>query len=280
MNTTNKIGIIGTSSAGKTTLCYEALWRLKYAGVLCDGVLQQDRRFSFDRAQLETDQLAQYSFIANQVKAEADMCLRTNSEILICDRTPLDLYAYYETQYGPNSILFDFVEKWIRDTFKRIYVLNPLPYVNDGVRPSEDFRNKVNIVLMRIVTDMRLSKIFIEDKHIARIDIVPDILRIAGKILQEKDLNIIPYVLEEDVLIGGSYAFDRATKYSDVDVYLLDNPQNNIIGRTIRSREARDKICSILGVIPDIHYIPNMQVWEYLISQGFKELIYVKISAE
>lgn len=142
-----KIGIIGTASAGKTTMCYDILSKLKHAGIKADGVLQQDCRLNFDRSFLDTNPLAQWALILQQMQVEAEMSLRKGIDVLVCDRTPFDLYAYFaETQKG-NTKLKAVVDEWCRLTFDRIYLLRPVAYEVSEVRCSEDFRDRMTDVI-------------------------------------------------------------------------------------------------------------------------------------
>ena len=117
-----KFAIIGTSSSGKSTLCYDVLHRLKMAQVNADGVLQLDRRFAFDRAKLETEIEAQYVFVFNMVVKENEIGLRDGTDVLVSDRSVLDFYAYMEHQYGRVHHVFEFVMEYCK-TYDAIYYL-------------------------------------------------------------------------------------------------------------------------------------------------------------
>jgi predicted nucleotidyltransferase len=257
-----KFALIGTSCSGKTTLCLSILAHLKGIGVLCDGVLQQDRRFAFDRAQLELYKEAQYYFICNQIMRESELTLRGHAEVLVSDRSVLDLYAYYEAMFGEDKKLFGLVTGWCK-TYTALYYLPPLPYVDDKARPSDKFRMKV---------DRRLRPLLncipeVRQMPIDRASVLDDILKMLGKKLTDVDLNVIPYVLKnaDKIMVGGSYAFNRATKWSDVDVYVLD--YNN----TFDKEHATAELSSILGITVHLHVVTSGVVWDYLRTQGFKE---------
>ena len=111
---TKKVGIIGTNSAGKTTMCYDVLAKLKKAGAICDGVLQQDRRLTFQVKRdginlLDVEPLAQYSLLLQQMKTEADIVLGEGVDIVVSDRSPFDLYAYYVNVLGGDRELGRFI---------------------------------------------------------------------------------------------------------------------------------------------------------------------------
>jgi predicted nucleotidyltransferase/nicotinamide riboside kinase len=275
-NGVKKFAVIGTSCSGKTTLVYNILSRLKMMGVSCDGVMQQDRRFAFERADLECFKEAQYYFICNQIMRETELTLRGHSEVLVSDRSPLDLYAYYETTYGHSDALFNFVAEWCCKTYADMFYLPPLPYVDDKQRPSDAFRMQVDQTLKGLIPCVEAWGIDIhtEYKRTPQESVFDHILSKVGKKLTGTDLNIIPNVLAVDkVLIGGSYAFNRATKYSDVDVYIERQykfaPQS--------TSDCVDKLQSILGVKVQIHFVPDVVVWNYLKGQGFKEILRAQV---
>ena len=112
-----KFAIIGTSSAGKTTLCYHILYELKKLGVYVDGVLQQDRRMVFPRDVLENAVEAQYWVISNMMAKENEMALRDGTDYLVSDRSVLDFYAYYEYQYGRSEEFFNFIIWYTKNNY-------------------------------------------------------------------------------------------------------------------------------------------------------------------
>jgi predicted nucleotidyltransferase len=262
-----KFAIIGTSSAGKTTKVHEIIWRLKMCGTLVDGVLQQDRRFSFDRQRLEDSKLAQYSFITNQIKTECDMALRPGVDVLVSDRSPLDFYAYYEWQYGYHESWWSMVRDFCQETFTKLYYVEPVKYENDGARLSEEGRDEADKVIRNCIARYN-SEVKNSIFKIHRDDIYKDILSYLGKTLLEEDLAVIPKALGTDVLIGGSYAFNRAHKFSDVDVYVKGAqciPQDTPFMQRYSSI-----LKDVLGVHVEVRTV-NEPVWEYLKTQGFKE---------
>jgi nicotinamide riboside kinase len=268
-----KFGIIGTSCAGKTTLVYDILHKLKMRGVNADGVLQQDRRFSFERARLEDDPLAQWSFIANQIKAEADMALRPGVEVIVSDRSPLDFYAYYEWQYSENPYLKNMVLDWCKNTFTRLYVLDPLPYVDDGARLNEKGRNEADDVIRRLVEEAEdgwgIPVRWVTPTGITREQVYPDICRhIGDKVLTSDEIALLPAILGKPrLLVGGSYAYNRATKFSDLDVYLIGEESIETGHPSMRPFETLIK--DALGVEAEVRQV-NRAVAEHLIQQGFK----------
>ena len=268
-----KFAVIGTSCSGKTTLTLSILAHLKQMGISCDGVLQQDRRFAFDRIQLEKYKEAQYYFICNQIMRETELTLRGHCEVIVSDRSPLDLYAYYVVMYGRDKTIEDFIHKWIGSTYDQLYYLHPLPYEDDKQRPSNEFRLQVASILEGLITKLGYQEIIrdYEDRSL----VLKDILEQIGHKLQDVDLKIIPDALGvSTVLVGGSYAFNRATKYSDLDVYVYA-PADDLNKRNTYQK----KLESILGIKVDIHMVESTLVWTYLLKQGFRVIERSKYNA-
>lgn len=250
-----KFAIIGTSSVGKTTLAFQIVGKLKELGVLVDGVFQQDRRIAFDRDKLETSKEAQYWVIFNQLIKECELILKDGTDVLVSDRSVIDFYAYYETMYGRDETLFNFVKYWAK-TYDKLYFLNKLKYQNDGARPSEEFRDRVDITLQKIIKE--IPNCYIIQREL----IYNDILHSIKRILTDKELKLIPFILGRDVLLGGSYAFNRQTKYSDIDIYVLGDSFIN------RMPELEDRLSNTFGAKFEVRQVKS-GVAGYLINEGF-----------
>lgn len=269
-----KFGIIGTSCAGKTTLVYGILEKLKLRGVHVDGILQQDRRFSFERARLEDDPMAQWSFIANQIKAEADMALRPGVDVIVSDRSPLDFYAYYEWQYGENVHLRNAVLDFCKRTYTRMYVMDPMPYVDDGARLDEKGRNEADDVIRKVAAEAEENwdvpiRWVTPHSGLKREKVYWDICRQIGeKLLTEEELQLLPHILgKPDLLVGGSYAYSRATKFSDLDVYLIGEESIPTGDPSMAPFEMLIK--DALGIRAEVRQV-NKVVADHLVQQGFK----------
>lgn len=255
----HKFAIIGTSSAGKTTLTYQVIGKLKELGILVDGVLQQDRRIAFDRIKLETDREAQYWVIFNQLIKECELLLKHGTDVIVSDRSVIDFYAYYETMYGRNEPLYNFLQYWAT-TYDKLYFLEKLPYHDDGARPPEEFRDRVEETLRVII------KYIPNAVTIPRDLIYTDILKCINRILSPRELALIPSIINEvQVLVGGSYAFNRQTRYSDIDVYIRGNAYSSKIAY------AESALRDVFGANFQVRVVPG-KAYEYLMSEGFMVL--------
>lgn len=252
----HKFAIIGTSSAGKTTLTYQVIGKLKELGVLVDGVLQQDRRIAFDRIKLETDQEAQYWVIFNQLIKECELLLKHGTDVIVSDRSVIDFYAYYETMYGRNAELFNFLKFWA-STYDKLYFLEKLPYHDDGARPPEEFRDRVEVTLREIIKEIP------NVVSLPREEVYTDILKTINRVLSNRELALIPEIIgQPQVLVGGSYAFNRQTRYSDVDVYIVGTYNHKI-------EYAEKALRDVFGANFQVRSVP-LSAYNYLIEEGFK----------
>jgi nicotinamide riboside kinase len=176
-----KFGIIGTSSSGKTTLTYEVCAYLKKNKVRVDGVLQQDRRFTFPRERLDTHIEAQYAVIFNMMAKESEMQLHEGVDCIVSDRSALDFYAYLEYQYGRIEPVWNMVKYWC-STYEKLFYLPPLSqYDSDGTRPAEEFAKGVDTVLRHLIlNDIEVlpNLVLVEDRSSVAVEIT--------KILQTK----------------------------------------------------------------------------------------------
>jgi hypothetical protein len=277
-----KIGIIGTNSAGKTTMCYQVLAMLKRAGVICDGTLQQDRRLGFQNMidginLLDVNPLAQWSILSTQIKAEADLSLGAGLEMLVSDRSPLDLYAYYENCCGGDYALKKIIFHWCRETFEKMYLLRPVAYEKTAARiPSEAFRDSVHETMIGLyyeymqggVRNIELEPADRKEAEKWRKNIPYEILGMAGKLRSMPDLSVITEVLGTTALIGGSYFKGTATTWSDLDIYVMTDTDYGI--------EEKKEIEARLAIEVEFHQIPNFEVWEYLKSIGYIETTYAR----
>lgn len=261
----DKIGLIGTSCSGKTTAAHEVLYRLKSAGVRADALLQQDRRFTFGRAALETSEAAQHWMIFNLMAKEAEVEASGEVDVLVCDQTPLTMYAFLEHQYGEDSELRSLVIKWMRRYTLLLY-LPPLPYEDDGTRPTDQFRTAVHGTLRRVLNESLLPVMEVKKEALAH-----TVLTAIGRTLSPQELSLIPRVLKADVLIGGSYSVDRQKRWSDVDVYARSD------GQLITAQEVKGyerTLTRILGVPIELSFVDDVMWAQLQDVAGFKEFKY------
>lgn len=219
----NKFAFIGTSSSGKTTFTYGIVSRLKSYGILADGVFNQDRKFSFDRRLIETEEAAQNWMVTNIISKEIDISLHEDVDVLISDRSAIDLYAYYHYQYPDSDLckaLGAYVREWAK-TYTKLYYLEPLAFHDDGIRPSDDFRMAVDEHLRTVIMPQFDNIEFIE-----RTGILNDILLTIGfnkpnvkNFVTALDIQAIANSLGKYVVYKPAQSVPKDT-VADIDLYV------------------------------------------------------------
>jgi nicotinamide riboside kinase len=131
-----KVAFIGTHGTGKTTLCYDLTAALKRQGRNADMV-KEVARLSPLPINRKTSLDAQTWILMTQVAEE----IRSASahDIVVCDRSVLDNYAYLMFATGRQKAIERFVDHWM----KSYDVLIKVPIVGeasaDGVRDTDEF---------------------------------------------------------------------------------------------------------------------------------------------
>ena len=108
-----KIGIIGTHYSGKTALCHQVVGQLRSEGFLIDYVREAARN-SYYLASGVFNYAMQLDILNRQISEELEI-LRT-SELVICDRTVLDVLAYSYNLPEPITELENIYKKCIEVT--------------------------------------------------------------------------------------------------------------------------------------------------------------------
>lgn len=133
-----KVALVGTHGIGKTTIAYELGGAIKRRGTTVELLTEIARECPFalnDRASRE----AHLWIIARQVQMEIEKSLR--ADVLICDRSVLDNFAYYVRLYGTNEqqseALISYCRMWMNtyDLLVRLPVKEPL--TDDGFRSTD-----------------------------------------------------------------------------------------------------------------------------------------------
>jgi len=130
-----KVAFIGTHGVGKTTLCYDLTAALKRQGVNADMV-KEVARLSPLPINRKTSLDAQTWILATQVAEEIRSA--SQHDVVVCDRSALDNYAYLALACGRQRSVERFVDYWM----KSYDVLFKVPIVGhaspDGVRDVDD----------------------------------------------------------------------------------------------------------------------------------------------
>lgn len=132
-----KVAFIGTHGVGKTTLCYELAGILKRQGAHVD-IVKEVARLSPLPINRQTSLDAQTWILTTQVAEE----IRSESaaEVVVCDRSVLDNYAYMVLACGRQRPIERFVDWWMR-TYDLLFKV-PLSGEQaqaDGFRDTDEF---------------------------------------------------------------------------------------------------------------------------------------------
>jgi hypothetical protein len=149
-----KIAFTGTNSSGKTTMAMEVCSRLKRDHhVLAELVSSQDRKITWKDDHFPVDPRAHYGMITNLIHAEVQAELKGDADVVITDRSVLDLYAIALTDHPDSQMIKELgfaVNAWAK-TYTRIFYLSPLAYQEDGKRPPDEFRMRTHATLMQLI---------------------------------------------------------------------------------------------------------------------------------
>jgi nicotinamide riboside kinase len=133
-----KLAFIGSHGVGKTTLCYDLAARLKRQDRVIELVMEVARRCPLP-INRDTTVQAQAWILHTQVASE--IAAAAEAEIVICDRSVLDNYAYLVQQVGRQPVYDGLVAEWIGsyDALFKVPIIQPPSF--DGRRDvSQDFQ--------------------------------------------------------------------------------------------------------------------------------------------
>jgi nicotinamide riboside kinase len=131
-----KLAFIGTHGVGKTTLCYDLAAVLKRQGVNVDMV-KEVARLSPLPINRKTSLEAQLWILTTQVAEEIRSA--SQADVVVCDRSVLDNYAYLTFACGRQKPIERFVEYWLK-TYDLLFKV-PISGAAcaDGVRDTDEF---------------------------------------------------------------------------------------------------------------------------------------------
>lgn len=112
-----KVAFVGTHGTGKTTLCYELAAWMKKREARVDMVREVARRCPLPINQ-DTTLEAQSWILHRQIAEEIQTA--SEQDVVICDRSVLDNYAYLTHRLGPQPPLDELVRYWMR-TYSHLF---------------------------------------------------------------------------------------------------------------------------------------------------------------
>ena len=144
-----KIAFVGTHGVGKTTLCFDLAAQLKRLDLGVDLVKEVARRCPLPINEATTP-AAQAWILHTQIAEELEAS--ATYEVVICDRSVLDNYAYLVARVGRQLDLDPLVATWIRsyDALFKVPVLD-LPSF-DGTRAvSPAFQLEIDSMIGQLI---------------------------------------------------------------------------------------------------------------------------------
>lgn len=155
-----KIAFMGSHGVGKTTLCFDVAARLKRLDLGVDLVKEVARACPLPinkDTTLEAQSWILHSQIAEELAAES------RYEVVICDRSVLDNYAYLVHHAGRRSEYDALVREWMRGyggLFK-VPILHPPSF--DGTRDtSGTFQAEVDRLIDELLLELAVPYHFLD----------------------------------------------------------------------------------------------------------------------
>lgn len=131
-----KLAFIGTHGVGKTTLCYDIGAILKKRGLHVD-LVKEVARLSPLPINRQTSLEAQMWILTTQVAEEIRSA--AHHEVVVCDRSVLDNYAYLVFAAGRQRWLEPLVNRWMK-TYDLLFKVPISGRADaDGVRDTDEF---------------------------------------------------------------------------------------------------------------------------------------------
>ncbi|HMG34445.1 MAG TPA: AAA family ATPase [Blastocatellia bacterium] len=141
-----KIALVGTHGISKTTVAYELAGLLKRRGRTVELLTEIARECPFPLNDRATREAYQW-IIARQVQLEIEKSPR--ADVLVCDRSVLDNFAYYVRRYGETGTEADALAAYCRSWMGTYDLLIRLPVssalVADGFRSIDvQFQHEID----------------------------------------------------------------------------------------------------------------------------------------
>ena len=132
-----KTAFIGSHGVGKTTLCFDLAAALKRQGLSVD-IVKEVARLSPLPINRKTSLDAQTWILTTQIAEEIRSA--SQHQVVVCDRSVLDNYAYMVLACGRQKGIERFVDHWMR-TYDLLFKvpMSEGAVSADGVRDTDEF---------------------------------------------------------------------------------------------------------------------------------------------
>ncbi len=131
-----KLAFIGSHGVGKTTLCYDVAALLKRRDIHVD-IVKEVARLSPLPINRKTSRDAQTWILTTQVAEEIRSA--AHHQVVVCDRSVLDNYAYMVLACGRQKGIERFVDYWMKSYDLLFKVPLSGPGRDDGFRDTDQF---------------------------------------------------------------------------------------------------------------------------------------------
>ena len=133
-----KVALVGTHGVNKTTIAYELAGALKRRGRTVELLTEIARECPFPLNEQATAEAYQW-IIARQVQLEIEKSPR--ADVLICDRSVLDNFAYYARRFGRTGMEAEALDGYCQAWMQTYDLLVRLPITEalapDGFRSTD-----------------------------------------------------------------------------------------------------------------------------------------------
>ncbi len=175
-----KLAFVGTHGVGKTTLCFDLASQLKRLDLGVDLVKEVARRCPLPINEATTPD-AQAWILHTQIAEELEAA--SSYEVVICDRSVLDNYAYLVARSGRRAELDPLVGGWIRtyDALFKVPVLGAPAF--DGTRAvSPSFQMEIDSTIDKLISAFGVDVLLLDpDDREGWIGVVLDSLGLPSK---------------------------------------------------------------------------------------------------
>lgn len=183
-----KIAFIGSHGVGKTTLCFDLAARLKRQDRAVDLVKEVARRCPLP-INRDTTLAAQAWILHSQIADE--IAAAAQNEVVICDRSVLDNYAYLVNQAGRLPAYDALVREWVGtyDALFKVPIVDPPTF--DGQRDvSQTFQREIDAVIDRLARELEVPCHRLDPG--AREGWVDTVLQLSGLPLHPPQIDLFP----------------------------------------------------------------------------------------
>jgi hypothetical protein len=143
-----KVALVGTHGVNKTTIAYELAGVLKRKGRTVELLTEIARECPFALNEQATREAYQW-IISRQVQLELEKSPR--ADVLVCDRSVLDNFAYYVRRYGNKCVDAEALAAYCRSWMRTYDLLVRLPITQalapDGFRSTDaEFQRDIDLL--------------------------------------------------------------------------------------------------------------------------------------